>query len=216
MPITPRTLLNMSIKADREVDFILSRGANFMIKTPKAEVGYVAAIALDGVFRIGAAWQQLLAHERYKLNLTSVFCHATPQITYSKAHGVSRCELADLLVVVDLPRVTPLRIASLIQVKMANRAQRVAFAGQSSQKQLYLYQNWPRFYFVETANFGTDIFDIQKKVPDAGTFGIIDRHLKNSIGRPPVWAQHAAHIHGFPNSARLMPLANTHSLYCSN
>jgi hypothetical protein len=107
---------------------------------------------------------------------------------------VGRCELADLLVVTDWKlRGKVTRTAALIQAKMAARVMTIKFAGSSSTRQLALYQRWPLFTFVDAGTYGTKSFDLTPiRGRDAGTFGIIDRHCKNSTARPPAWTQHSA------------------------
>jgi hypothetical protein len=121
-------------------------------------------------------------------------CHAAPLVRFKRPNGVvSSCELADLLVVVDRQRSgKPIRIASLIQAKMAGKAMRVHLTGPSSMRQLDLYQFWPTFSFVDRV-YGPDVYNLTSKTTeDAGTFGVIDRHFKNAPRTPPLWTQHRA------------------------
>jgi hypothetical protein len=60
------------------------------------------AIVLDVFSGIAAAWRPILAKAHHKLTLASVFCHSRPHVCSDKAAGGNgRCELADLLIVVD-------------------------------------------------------------------------------------------------------------------
>ena len=104
-----------------------------------------------------------------------------------------RCELADLMIVVD--RLSPppgTRTASLIQAKMARAAERVQLAGRSSLKQLDLYQNWPSFAFADVRSYGTGSYLLGGRTTGVpGWFGVVDRHLKNGpYMPPPAWTQH--------------------------
>lgn len=164
-----------------------------MLARPRTEVGFVAALTLGGVKGVAAVWEPLLKPLGYSLSLQGVFCHASPVVEFCDRGGKKLgCELADLLIVIDYKGrcgcVT--RKASLIQAKMASKAKRVSLAGSSSRKQLYLFQNWPRFKFRET-EYGADSYSLTSVKGGApGSFGVIDRHFKSSVKRPPIWTQH--------------------------
>jgi hypothetical protein len=161
---------------------------------PRTEVGMVAAVTLRGLPNVEAAWQFLLRPLSCSLHLAGVFCHGSPQIQFN-AGGTTRCELADLLIVVDRKsRRSTTRKAALIQAKMAARAGWVLLTGPSSRRQLVLYQTWPLFKFMDTKSYGTQSFDLSTNIADqSGTFGVIDRHFRASPGVPPVWTQHPAY-----------------------
>jgi hypothetical protein len=183
----------MASAANNAIDNALLLGSHAMLSSPRTEVGFVAAVTLGAIKDIAAAWAQLCAGSGFSIKLSGVFCHASPMVTFSDANGRSRrCELADLLIVVDITTAGSLvRRAALIQAKMASAAGRVALSGKSSPVQLDLYQNWYLFDFVEAAYGMSRInFIAGGAAADSGTFGVIDRHLKNS--GPPVWTQHAA------------------------
>jgi hypothetical protein len=165
-----------------------------MLSLPRTEVGFVAAVALGAIRDIAAAWTPLCAGSGFLLKLTGVFCHAAPMVTFTDANSRSmRCELADLLIVVDITIAGSLvRRAALIQAKMASAAGRVALSGKSSPVQLDLYQNWYLFDFEEAAYSMSRIdFSAGGAAVDSRTFGAIDRHLRDPASSPPVWTQHA-------------------------
>jgi hypothetical protein len=114
-----------------------------------------------------------------------------PIVQFTDAGGRARkCELADLLLVVDIGSPGSFtRKAVLIQAKMARAATRVSLAGASSRVQLDLYQNWHKFDFIEAA-YGMNQVDLKKDGgrSGSGTIGVIDRHLTSQ----PAWTQHAA------------------------
>src|SRR5689334_15018338 len=143
-----KTIGKMALVADAAVGDALAHGSTGMRARPRAEVGMVAAVILGGVPNIATNWRGLLRAEGYSLDLRSVFCHGAPLVKYTKALGSTQCELADLLIVADTKTRTGIvRRATLIQAKMAARAQRVEMGGASSVRQLYLYQQWPSFSF---------------------------------------------------------------------
>ncbi|MDI4642099.1 hypothetical protein K9U39_14305 [Rhodoblastus acidophilus] len=187
----------MTAAADLVIGETLLHGSPAMSNPPRTEVGLVASIVLSSVQRITQEWSPILASIGYGLKLSGVFCHAAPMVRFwhpSSARKETECELADLLVVVDVLHQSGgvERSASLVQAKMASRATRVTFGGKSSPRQLHLYQNWPAFSFAD-AVYGTRIFNLQPTCgEDAGTFGVIDRHLKNTAIEPPIWTQHQA------------------------
>ena len=170
-------------------------GSQAMRSPPRTEVGFVAAVTLGAVRDIADAWAHLCADSGFLLKLSGVFCHAAPMVRFTGANGQSRCcELADLLIIVDVITADSLvrrRRAVLVQAKMAHRAGWVLLLGKSSHAQLDLYQNWYPFDFVEVAYGMIRVnFIAGGAAADSGTYGVIDRHLKNS--GPPVWTQHAA------------------------
>ena len=136
----------------------------------------------------------MLAGSGFRVKLRGVFCHGSPMVDFSTGVVPTRCELADMLVVVDRLSGSRsfIRTASLVQAKMARAAGRVKLTGRSSVKQLGLYQAWPSFTFTNAAIYGTHSYQL---VPSGGGipgwFGVIDRHLKNGTGMPPpLWTQH--------------------------
>jgi hypothetical protein len=174
MNIPANTLERMSSQADRALAKVLLRGATIMRHAPRTEVGFVAAVTIDGIRAIAGAWEPTLAALGLSTNIQGVFCHGAPQVTTTKF----QCELADLLIVVDRRDSGYLvRRATLIQAKMAWRKQSVRLTGASSPKQLELYQNWPPFQFVD-ADYGPIPFRLAgSQYGQGGSFGVIDRHL---------------------------------------
>jgi hypothetical protein len=190
--LIPRSVIaEMATKANDAIDKVLYVGSQAMISPPRAEVGFVAAVTLGGVTEIAKAWRPVCRDLGLRLDLSGVFCHAAPVVEFSDArHRSYSCELADLLVVVDVGSAGSFtRRAALIQAKMARAAARVSLSGPSSRTQLDLYQNWYKFDFREAA-YGLKQVDFTKGIeaPGSGTIGVIDRHLKGQ----PVWTQHAA------------------------
>lgn len=189
-----QTIVQMASAAETAIENAVLRGSSGMKAKPRTEVGMVAAVTLAGVPNIATQWRRLLGPNGNSLNLCGVFCHGAPLVKFKgAATGTTTCELADLLVVADRRGSTrTIRRAALIQAKMAGRAQVVSFGGASSVRQLQLYQNWPSFSFVDPT-YGHNAFLLATNGPDqSGTFGVIDRHFRNSQAAPPIWTQHAA------------------------
>lgn len=96
---------------------------------PKGEVSAVKALTLAGFDGIAAAWAPILKACGYRIELRAVFCHSRPHVTFApvphpKYPGGAtprRCELADLLIVmdhIDRRRKVNDRRAVLVQAKM--------------------------------------------------------------------------------------------------
>jgi hypothetical protein len=189
--LLPRSvILEMAAKANDAIDDVLVVGSETMVLPPRTEVGFVAAVTLGGVTDIARAWKPLCKSHGVGLDLTGVFCHGAPVVSFNDRKGRSAgCELADLLIVVDVTNAGVLtRRAALIQAKMARAAKRVSLSGSSSRVQLDLYQYWHKFDFKDAAYGLNQVdFTIGPKELDSGTIGVIDRHLKTQ----PVWTQHA-------------------------
>lgn len=96
---------------------------------PSGEVTAVRTMTLDGFDEIATRWSPILKSAGYSINLRSVFCHSRPHVTFApvphpKHPGGKtprRCELADLLIVID--HVDPIqriddRRAVLVQAKL--------------------------------------------------------------------------------------------------
>jgi hypothetical protein len=186
-----KTVSAMASEANRAIDSVLVQGSQAMISPPRAEVGFVAAVTLGGIGHIAKTWTSICKGHGLTIQLSGVFCHAAPMVKFTDAKGqLRRCELADLLVVVDITNYGSfIRRAALIQAKMARALKRVSLSGLSSRVQLDLYQHWPRFDFEEAA-YKLNHIDFRGGGAGAhsGTFGVIDRHLTDQ----PVWTQHPA------------------------
>lgn len=208
--VPPGTLSAMIKSAQDEITQALAFGSPGMIAIPRTEPGLVAAVHLGAVPRIASAWKAELAPLGATIKLSGVFCHQSPMVTYIDSKGsVRRCELADLLVVVDsqMPWFMG-RTAVLIQAKMAAAYGTVSPTGVSSLTQLELYQRWPAFDFEQAAYRMTAV-DIKHGTDHAlsGTFGVIDRHWRRSGA--PRWSQHPASptpckTKGFPELGKFL------------
>jgi hypothetical protein len=191
-PRLPQPLVaKMAASANTVIENVLLVGASVMRSPPRSEVGFVAAVTLGGITDIANAWIPLCNGAGLSIRLSGVFCHAAPLVNFKNGRRRwETCELADLLVVVDLGTGQGLvRRAALVQAKMARAAKRVSLTGPSSNVQRDLYQNWYRFDFQDPAYEMSAVnFRAGQGVAHTGTFGVIDHHLRC----PPVWTQHKA------------------------
>jgi hypothetical protein len=116
--------------AQAEVESVLVNGGPRTSK-PTGEVSAVRTMTLDGFDAIVNVWTPILRSHRYRIGLEAVFCHSRPQVSFKRipsphapppsAGGRGRCELADLLVVIDHTDPSTRakdRRAVLIQAKM--------------------------------------------------------------------------------------------------
>ena len=143
----------MDAAANQAIGQVLQHGSAKMHTPPRTEVGFVAAVTLGGIKAIAKTWKPILAGAGLTLDLTGVFCHAAPMVNFTGSKRQAKsCELADLLVVVDVTRAGLLEgRAALVQAKMARAAGRVSLSGMSTITQLDLYQNWHVFDFEDGA-----------------------------------------------------------------
>ncbi|MBB4097473.1 hypothetical protein [Sphingomonas kyeonggiensis] len=99
----PLLVDQLAAAAETTVRDVLDQGGPRTLR-PSGEVGAVRALTLDGFDAIAAAWDPLLRPALHRLELTAVFTHSRPHVSftpirYTKGTGV--CELADLLIVMD-------------------------------------------------------------------------------------------------------------------
>lgn len=186
----PSTFIpSLAASANCAVQLSLLSGAPGQSTSIRDEPGFVAAVTLGAVPKFAPAWQSMLQPLGYKVSIVSVFCHQTPQVVFN-GPGTGRCELADLLVVVDdltMPG-RPSRSAVLVQAKMLKASGSVSVPGQSDQ--FHLYSTWPYFRFRSGAylqhprNFRSSACGC--KTLQSGRYGLID-----VVSSPPDWHQSA-------------------------
>ncbi|WP_128727417.1 hypothetical protein [Pseudoalteromonas sp. A757] len=93
-------------------------------------------------------WSESLSKRGIELNLTSVFCHGFPRVSFEQNGKQSSVELADLLVVRrhfnrgKLEKETACLIQSKMSDDSTNRVSR-------DDPQFYLFKNWPQFSFKQ-------------------------------------------------------------------
>ena len=119
---------NLYKAADPVIALVLARGGTHTGK-PRGEVSAVRTMTLDGFDQIAAVWSPILRISGYRIDLRAVFCHSRPHVTFAPVPHPNypggktprRCELADLLIVIDhvdhLKKVDD-RHAVLVQAKM--------------------------------------------------------------------------------------------------
>lgn len=189
--MVPGSLIpSLAVAADAAVNRVLLTGAVHAGQSvPTGEVGFVAAVVIGGVPALAAAWNPILRPAGYSVQLTGVFCHQSPMVDFVDVIGrPQRCELADLMVVVDDqtgPSVGS-RWAVLVQAKMAAARGGKALTTPGDLVQLELLSRWPSFSLPPTftsrpRDFSTCLH--RGVVLDCGRYGLIDPQPK------PAWRQ---------------------------
>ena len=178
--------------ADSALNNVLRTGAlSWGQRQPTGEVGFVAAAVLGGVPDIAAAWQPILQKAGFGVTLSGVFCHQSPQATFTDSAGnLVSCELADLLIVVDdfTGGRQGQRWAVLVQATMAATGGGQSLTSSGDLRQLDLLSRWPPFTLP--AGFAAAPRDFAScayagATLDCGRYGLIDAQPR------PLWHQQA-------------------------
>jgi hypothetical protein len=153
------TSLHSSLQtaADSAIVNVLTHGGTRTSK-PSGEVSAVRTITLDGFDEITAGWSPILKSHGFRIDLRAVFCHSRPHVSfsqvphpnYAKPPTTRRCELADLLIVID--HVVPFqkindRCAVLVQAKMLKAGSLAPTGTEWIQHELLCWL--PAFSFVD-------------------------------------------------------------------
>lgn len=204
MKITAPLFDALAARADRWILRALELGEPSFCRARPAsirwyEVAAVRAVTVSGASRVARGWRPLLAGSGLKLSTDAVFCHSSPQVTYDVGgKRTSPCELADLLLVVDLIPDTapPSRRAVLIQAKVAKPNGRIHLAPAGGDHlQFDLFTHWYPFDF-QAQIYASQTWDIRSAVPSVTAAGAayggiwLDRkpHFWNQIPVSPAMA----------------------------
>lgn len=143
----------LAVAAETAVRDVLERGGP-RTPRPRGEVSAVRALTLDGFDAVAAAWEPLLRPIFHRIELTEIFTHSRPQVCFTPVRytqGTGRCELADLLIVVDHQdyggRIDGRR-AVLVQAKRHKNRQIKLSGSDWTQHELLL--DLPRFTFADS------------------------------------------------------------------
>lgn len=170
LPPNGRLMFDLQALADAEIRAALENGGS-LSRRPWDEVSGVRTIVLDGIDQIAAAWKPTLSAANIEIELTAVFCHSRPQVSFPPkiyVQGTGRCELADLLIVIDHRRIDGSvsdRRAVLIQAKR-NKDGGINLSG-SDWTQHELLSTLPVFHFIEQSYDTARPRDL-KRVPACG------------------------------------------------
>ena len=177
------------------------------VKAPTSEPTAVAAITWVATSAIAAAWSPILRPHGLVAVLHGVFCHGSPQVSFTDGSGTARtCELADLLIVADDCTSGSIsdRRALLVQAKLFTTVRTISTSGTAAH-QLDLYTRWPSFSFTSSAYTATARDFAASGCPgmtsESGRYGGIDLP-----SRPAVWE------HLVPTTAGMRAGTGTNSL----
>lgn len=193
----PRELATLlSDLAQPCVDKVLARNGARTGK-PAGEVSAVRTMTLYGFGEIARAWSPILESLGYRIDLHGVFCHSAPQVTFAPVphpnfrNGSTprRCELADLLIVidhVDHSKKINERCASLIQAKMLDRGALNPKRQEWVQHELLAWL--PSFKFVSSA-YDTRPRDLNRS-PQVGVPAYTAEYAGIALGSLPIEWRH--------------------------
>jgi hypothetical protein len=141
---------NLITAAGSSVAMALRSGNPPMYGAPNSEPTAVATVTWVAMPDIVALWRPVLRSLGFRISLHSVFCHGSPQVSFVDRSGITqRCELADLLIVVDVTASGAVRDrhAVFVQAKLSSACGLISIRS-SSRDQLELYEFWHSFSFV--------------------------------------------------------------------
>lgn len=188
----------LAAAAQPEIERVLGGGGP-RTSRPTGEVGAVRTITLDGMDEVANAWSPILRSLGYRIEVKAVFCHSRPQVSFNRipsphapsapAGGKGRCELADLLVVMDhADRHTGIvdRRAVLIQAKLLKSGAIKPSGKEWIQHELLAWL--PPFNFVD-ASYAPNARDLNSagavgSVSNTADYGGIDL-----VTKPAIWGQ---------------------------
>ena len=188
----------LALAAQTEVESVLASGGPHTSK-PIGEVSAVRTMTLDGFDAIANAWSPIMRSYGYRTSLQAVFCHSRPQVTFKRvpsphaplppASGRGRCELADLLVVIDHTDPSTSvkdRRAVLIQAKLLHSGSIKPARKEWIQHELLAWR--PGFDFVDSCytkkTRDLDASPVVGNPANTAEYGGIDLRVT-----PPVWNQ---------------------------
>jgi hypothetical protein len=148
LSLPDRHAQTLATLADLVVEKVLAYGGA-QTPRPTGEVSAVETLTRDGFTEIAKVWDPVISALNYRLDLHAVFVHSRPQVRWTRSNGTAgRCELADLLVVVDHKGqgYQKDRRAVLIQSKLL-KGDRIKLRGKEW-VQFELLSQWPNFTFV--------------------------------------------------------------------
>lgn len=187
---------DLVIAAEPVVARVLTHGGVRTSK-PTGEVSAVRTMTLDGFDEIATAWSPILRSKGYRINLQAVFCHSRPHVAfapiphpnYPGGTTLRRCELADLLIVVDymdpISKVEERR-AVLVQAKMLKGGAVTPSGQEWVQHELLAWL--PVFTFVDSS------YDPRSRDLSANLLSGLPMYTAeyggiDLIGSPPIWRQ---------------------------
>ncbi len=188
LPLSDPQAQTLATLADLVVEKALAYGG-LQTRRPTGEVSAVETLTRDGFSEIAKVWDPIVSMLHYHIDLHAVFVHSRPQVSWTRSDGTNgRCELADLLVVVDHngPGCQQERRAVLVQSKLLKGGQ-IKLRGKEW-VQYELLSQWPKFTFA-TPGYASNPRDLRDETVcdnalNTGEYGGMD--LKS---KPPLCVQ---------------------------
>lgn len=148
VPLNDQQGTTLATLADLIAQKVLAFGGS---QTPKPfdEPSAVETLTRDGFSEIAQAWDPFFTNLGYRVDLHAVFVHSRPQVRWTRRDGsTGRCELADLLIVVDHKGAghDRDRRAVLVQSKLLKNGK--IRLRNKEWVQFELLSEWPLFTFV--------------------------------------------------------------------
>jgi hypothetical protein len=195
-----RFVADLATAADDIISDSLKNGGvthkGITVAPPEDEVDALKVFLLVATHRIARAWGKILRYQ-YRLRMTSVFSHKTPWASFGArppgyghparlpAADPMRCELADLLVVMEAPdqgRSLIERQAGLVQGKDVTKK---PLSSDFNHVQHLLLSCWPSFTLSKRDRFHQRKRNLNGLAPGAATYGVINRdHGRWTIHEP--------------------------------
>lgn len=159
MKIFENKLLFNRIKASSLSAIWHTHHSCFMNKKKPDEPTHVASFIVNGLPFINKEWKKILRSYSLNLQITGVFCHLQPQVSFFMNGKKKTVELADLLIVrrhMSQGKIVK-EVATLIQSKMSEDSTKII---QKNDGQYYLYENWPEFQFTNKNEYTNEKLNI--------------------------------------------------------
>jgi hypothetical protein len=141
--------VNLAHVADQALRTCLTTAGQGRLKLD--EVPAVEAVVRVGMRMIARQWRLTGNFSKGGLALQTVFTHAAPKVNFSRpSGGTGRCELADVLFVIDDPSaILPesQRRAVLVQAKLHDPPRHLHLNSGNERVQFELLSAWPAFTF---------------------------------------------------------------------
>lgn len=145
-------------------------------KLKPQEPDFVASLVFNGSKTLASTWPKIV--KPYKVAITGIYCHQTPQVTFAGSHKGS-CELGDLIwchIHTDQNGRT-MRNAILYQAKVSSEQ---PYRIHPNDDQYALYFLWPEFSYVSPSCFRNKTRKLAPSAPRRGAqYLLIDDRSPN-------------------------------------
>jgi hypothetical protein len=131
------------------------------------EPDFVAGLVVESTPLIYSALESILASHKISVSVSAIFCHKSPQVTFS-SNPTESCELGDILFAyAHTPRIGPPRRNAILFQAKASSKQPYHIHGPEI-KQLHLYMEWPDFVYTRSSFLNGHKRIVTPKTPHSG------------------------------------------------